>query len=141
MPVVYRVAGMEKVKVKSNLKYTSINNPNLLMDIYSAPKLAKDERRPAVIFIHGGAGAETTSKDWGVYNSWGRLTGASDLIAVTFTHRLSARKTSLADAERDLAAAIAYVRVNADSLNTDKDRICLAANSAGGALLASAMRD
>ena len=33
MPVVYRVAGMDKVKVKSNLKYSSVNNPNLLMDI------------------------------------------------------------------------------------------------------------
>ena len=141
MPVVYRVAGMDKVKVKSDLKYTSVNNPNLLMDVYSPPNLAKNERRPAVIFIHGGSGAETTPKDWGIYTSWGRLIGASDLIGVTFTHRLSARKTSLEDAASDLAAAIAYVRTNADSLNIDKDRICLAAYSAGGALLAPAMRN
>ncbi len=73
MPVVYRVAGMDKVGVKSNLKYTAVDNPNLLMD--------------------------------------------------------------------DVAAAINYVRANADSLNIDKDRICLTAYSAGGALLASAMRD
>ena len=141
MPVVYRVAGMDKVTVKSDLKYTSVNNPNLLMDVYSPPNLAKTDRRPAVIFIHGGAGAETTPKDWGIYTSWGRLIGASDLIGVTFTHRLSATKTSLEDAASDLAAAINYVRTNADSLNIDKDRICLAAYSAGGALLAPAMRD
>jgi len=141
MPVVYRVAGMDKVKVKSDLKYTSVNNPNLLMDVYSPPNLAKGEKRPAVIFIHGAAGAETTPKDWGVYTSWGRLTGASDLIGITFTHRLSARKTSLEDAVNDLAAAITYVRTNADSLNIDKDRICLAAYSAGGSLLAPAMRE
>lgn len=141
MPVVYRIAGMDKVTVKSDLKYTSVNNPNLLMDVYSPPNLAKNERRPAVIFIHGGAGAETTPKDWGIYTSWGRLIGASDLIGVTFTHRLSATKTSLEDSASDLAAAISYVRTNADSLNIDKDRICLAAYSAGGALLAPAMRD
>jgi acetyl esterase/lipase len=141
MPVVYRVAGMDKVTVKSDLKYTSVNNPNLLMDVYSPPNLAKNERRPAVIFIHGGAGAEYTPKDWGIYTSWGRLIGASDLIGVTFTHRLSATKTSLEDAASDLAAAITYVRTNADSLNIDKDRICLAAYSAGGVLLAPAMRD
>jgi acetyl esterase/lipase len=141
MPVVYRVAGMDKVTVKSDLKYTSVNNPNLLMDVYSPPNLAKNERRPAVIFVHGGAGAEYTPKDWGIYTSWGRLIGASDLIGVTFTHRLSATKTSLEDAASDLAAAITYVRTNADSLNIDKDRICLAAYSAGGVLLAPAMRD
>ncbi len=141
MPVVYRVAGMDKVRVKSDLKYTDANDPNLLMDVYSPPDLAKGEKRPAVIFIHGGSGAETTPKDWGVYTSWGRLVGASDLIGVTFTHRLTAQKTSLEDAERDLAAAIAYVRANADSLNIDRDRICLAAYSAGGALLAPIMRD
>ncbi len=140
MPVVYKIAEMDKVKVKSNLKYTDVNNPNLLMDIYSLPSL-KTRRRPAVIFIHGGAGAETTPKDWGIYTSWGRLAGASNFVGVTFTHRLTGRKTSLEDAERDLAAAINYVRANAESLGVDKDRICLAAYSAGGVLLSSAMRD
>ena len=57
-PVVYSVPGMEKVAVKSNLKYTDADNPNLLMDVYTPPGLAKGERRPAVIFIHGSAGAE-----------------------------------------------------------------------------------
>ncbi len=141
MPVVYRVAGMDKVKIKSDSKYTDVNKPNLLMDVYSPPNLATGEKRPAVIFIHGGAGAETTPKDWGIYTSWGRLVGASDLIGVVFTHRLTAQKTSLEDGANDLAAAINYVRSNADSLNIDRDRICLAAYSAGGALLAPAMRD
>lgn len=141
MPVVYRVAGMDKVKVKSDLKYTDVNNPNLLMDIYSPPNLAKGEKRPAVIFIHGSAGAEAAPKNWGVYTSWGRLVGASGLIGVNFTHRLTGRKTSLEDAASDLAASINYVRANADSLNIDKDRICLAAYSGGGVLLAPAMRD
>src|SRR4051812_22784012 len=63
MPVVYRVAGMDKVKIKSDLKYTDANDPNLLMDVYSPPNLAKGEKRPAVIFVHGGSGAETTPKD------------------------------------------------------------------------------
>lgn len=141
MPVVYRVAGMDKVKVKSDLKYTDVNNPNLLMDVYSPPNLAKGEKRPAVIFIAGGAGEETTPKDWGFYTSWGRLIGASGLIGVNFTHRLTAQKASLEDGASDLAAAINYVRTNADSLGIDKDRICLAAYSAGGALLATTMRD
>ncbi len=33
MPVVYRVPGMDKVQVKSDLKYTGVNEPPLLMDV------------------------------------------------------------------------------------------------------------
>src|SRR4051812_3473173 len=66
-PVVYSVPGMEKVTVKSNLKYTTVDNPNLLLDVYTPPGLSKGERRPAVIFIHGSAGAEARAKDWGIY--------------------------------------------------------------------------
>ena len=116
-PVVYRVAGMDKVRVKSNLKYTDVDNPNLLMDVYSPPNLAKGEKLPAVIFIHGAAGAEYKPKDWGFYISWGRLVGASGFIGVNFTHRLSGQKTSLEDSAGDVAAVINYIRANADSLN------------------------
>jgi acetyl esterase/lipase len=141
MPVVYRTAGMEKVKVKSDLKYTNVNNPFLLMDVYSPPDLAKGEKRPAVLFIHGGAGEETTPKDWGFYVSWGKLVAASGMVGVTFTHRLSAQKASLAAAADDVTAAINYVRANADTLNVDRERICLVAYSAGGPMLSMAMRD
>jgi acetyl esterase/lipase len=141
MPVVYRIPGMDGVKVKSNLKYTDVGDPNLLMDVYNPPDLKKGEKRPAVIFIHGGAGSQTTPKDWGLYTSWGRLVAASGLTAVIFTHRLSAEKASLQDGASDLAAAIGYARANADTLGIDKTRLCLAAYSAGGALLASTLRD
>ncbi|HEX8291783.1 MAG TPA: hypothetical protein VF570_08520, partial [Pyrinomonadaceae bacterium] len=66
-PVVYTVPGMDRVTVKSNLKYTTADNPHLLMDVYTPPGLAKGERRPAVLFIPGSAGAEARAKDWGIY--------------------------------------------------------------------------
>ena len=141
MPVVYRVQGMDKIKVKSDLKYTGVNNPHLLMDVYTSLELAKGERRPAVLFIHGGAGAESTPKDWGIYTSWGRLVAASGMVGVTFTHRLGFPKPLLAEAASDVSAALDYIRTHADSLNIDKDRICLAAYSAGGPMLSIAMRD
>lgn len=140
-PVVYSVQGMEKVTVKSNLKYTDADNPNLLMDVYTPPGLAKGERRPAVIFIHGSAGAEARAKDWGVYVSWGRLAAASGLVGVTFTHRLGYPKPFLIDAESDVRAAVNYVRAHADALGVDGDRLCLAAYSGGGPLLSAAMRE
>ena len=141
MPVVYTVPGMEKVAVKTNIKYTSVADPNLLMDVYTPPNLAKADKLPAVIFVHGGGGSEFTAKDWGIYTSWGRLIAASGLVAVTFTHRLTPQKRSIEDSAADLQAAIDHVRGNADSLNIDKDRLCLAAFSAGGVLLAPSIRD
>jgi acetyl esterase/lipase len=141
MPVVLKVPDMDKVKVRADLKYTDAADKNLLMDVYTPPNLQKGEKLPAVIFVHGGAGSEFTAKDWGIYTSWGRLIGASGLAAVTFTHRLAPQRKSFDDSAGDLDAAINYVRSNADTLHIDKDRICLAAFSAGGVLLSSAMRD
>src|SRR5213079_610931 len=139
MPVVYKVPGMDKVKVVQNLKYTKTDDPNILMDLYLPPNLAKAEKRPVVIFIHGGAKTEYTPKDWGIYTTWGRLVAASGFVGVTFTHRLEYPNPSLEKAAADVRDAINYVRSNADKYRVDKDRICLSAYSAGGPLLTLAL--
>ena len=141
MPVVYQVPGMDKVAVKSNFKYTDADDPYLLMDVYMPPGLTKSARCPAVVFVHGGAGEETTPKDWGVFVSWGKLVAASGMAGVTFTHRLTPQKESLVDASTDVTQAISYLRANADSLGINRERIGLVAYSAGGPLLSMAMRD
>src|SRR5438034_8299490 len=140
MPVVLKVPEMDKVKVVENLKYTKSDDPNVLMDIYIPPDLSENEKRPAVIFLHGGAKTAYTPKDWGVYTSWGRLIAASGFVGVTFTHRLEYPTASLEKAAVDVLDAVKYVRVNADKYHIDKERICLIAYSAGGPLLTSAMR-
>src|SRR6266436_3043529 len=140
MPVVLKAPGMENVKVVENLKYTKSDDPNVLMDIYIPPDLSENEKRPAVIFLHGGAKTDYTPKDWGVYTSWGRLIAASGFVGVTFTHRLEYPNASLEKAATDVRDAINYVRSNADKYHIDKERICLIAYSAGGPLLTLAMR-
>jgi acetyl esterase/lipase len=142
MPVVYKLPGMDRVAVKKDLNYKPAEtNPPLKMDVYSPPEAARGEKRPAVIFIHGGAGAETNPKNWGVYITWGKLVAASGLVGVTFTHRLGFPKTLITEGAADVADAIAYVRANSDALGVDKDRICLASYSAGGPMLSTAMRE
>lgn len=138
MPVVYQIPNMEEVKVKSDLRYTE--EAHALMDVYIPPGLKNDERRPAVVYIHGGVPPGAPAKNMGVFKSWGRLAAASGLIGVTFTHRLGYPKPMLADAANDVMAAVNYVRTNADSLNIDKDRLCLAAYSGGGPMLSMALR-
>ncbi|HEX8921693.1 MAG TPA: alpha/beta hydrolase [Pyrinomonadaceae bacterium] len=140
-PVVYKLAGMEQARVISNLNYTGTESPYRKMDVYVPAGVARNERLPAVVFLHGGAAERFTPKDWGIYTSWGRLIAASRMVGVTFTHRLGFPKTLLTEGASDVNDAINYIRANADSLNIDKDRMCLIAFSAGGPLLSTAMRE
>lgn len=139
-PVVYRLPEMDAVTVHSNLKYSDVDNPFLLMDVYTPADYSRGATLPIVMFIHGGAGAQYKPKDWGFFQSWGRLIAASGMAAVMFTHRLGYPKPCLAEAALDLGNALDYIRSNAPSFNTDPDRIGLMAWSAGGPLLSSAMQ-
>ena len=109
-PVVYRVPGMENIHVRPNLKYTNADDANLLMDLYTPIGGAVS---PIVLCIHGAAGPQYKPKDWGIFQSWGRLLGASGLAAAIFTHRLGYPKHLLAEAGDDVHQAIEYVRAQA----------------------------
>jgi acetyl esterase/lipase len=140
-PVVYSVPGMERVEVKKDLVYKPADDPNMRMDVYTPPGLAAGARLPAVVFLHGGAPTRTRPKDWGIYQSWGRLVAASGMAAVTFTYRIGFPASHLAESGGDVADAIAYVRAHADELKIDRDRLCLAAYSAGGPMLGPYLRN
>ena len=143
-PVVYAVPGMERVAVKKDLVYATDGDARLAMDVYSPPPGAGGPaRRPAVLFIHGGVGPEfpVRPKDWGIYRSWGRLAAASGLAGVTFNHRVGFPDPALGKGAGDLRDAIAFVRGHAEDLGIDPDRLALAAYSAGGPLLADAIRE
>jgi acetyl esterase/lipase len=130
---------MTRVKVTKNLIYKRASAEELKMDVYSPPG---KQRRPAVIFIHGGRiprNLLTTPKDWGAYVSLGQLVAASGFVGVTFNHRFYAWE-SLGDSQSDVMDLIAYVRDNAESLGVDKDRIILWALSAGGIFLSQPLQ-
>jgi acetyl esterase/lipase len=134
-PVVYSVSGMDKVQVRKDLVYKKTDDPNMRMDVYLPAGLAAGEKRPAVIFLHGGAPTQYKPKDWGIYGSWGRLVAASGMVAVTFTYRLGFPKTIILDGASDVADALSYVHAHAGELGIDDQRLCLAAYSAGGPML------
>lgn len=134
-PVVYSLPGMDRVETITDRKYSSASDANLLLDVYLPPGLKAGERRPVVMFIHGGAGSASRAKDWGIYRSWGRLAAAAGFIGVTFNHRLGYPNPELENSASDVSAAIDYVRDNAASFNADPDRMCLSAYSAGGPML------
>jgi hypothetical protein len=89
-PIVLSVPGMDNVEVRRDITYKRADNTDLKMDITIPPGLAAGVRVPAVFFIHGGFLPRKITflpKEWGVYQSYGRLAAASGLVGVTFNHR------------------------------------------------------
>jgi acetyl esterase/lipase len=111
------------------------------MDVYAPSSPTTRELSPIVVLIHGAAGAQYRPKDWGLFQSWGRLIAAAGMVAVLFTHRLGYPKPMLAEGAFDLHNALDYIRACADSFNADRNRLGLVAWSGGGPLLSTALQD
>jgi acetyl esterase/lipase len=139
--VVYEVPGMEQVRVKEDIPYKGEDHWRFAMDVYYPPALNEKDRLPAIIFIHGDGGTDNW-KDARPFQSWGELTAASGMIAITFNHRFSDEGKSIRDAAGDIDDLLKYVRTHADSLGIDKDRLGIFALSYGNIIgLRTALRD
>jgi acetyl esterase/lipase len=144
--IYYEPPGMDAAIVTRDVTYrtASLNGrPHAFaLDVYRPPNLAGPARLPALIFVHGGLTLQQpkTAKDWGIYQSWGRVAAASGLVGVTFNHRLTTND-NVAEGSDDLKALVATVRANAAAWNIDPDRLCLAFYSAGGTLASLPLRE
>jgi len=119
-----------KYEVSSeDVVYAKPDGLDLLARIYR-PKLSSDKPLHAVIDVHPGA--------WNYHNRLqGRLyneaLAASGMVVFAIDFRQGpAFKHPIAS--RDVTAAVRFVRVNADKLGVDADRIGLIGSSAGGHL-------
>ena len=141
-PVVLTLPDMEQVRVHSNLIYSANDDPNLRLDVYQPPVQPSNSPFPLVLLVHGGAGAALRPKDWGFFQSWGRLLAAAGMVAVTFTHRLAGPPDMLlTEAAADVQDALQFARQNASQWNADGDRVGVAAWSLGGTLLSGLLRE
>ncbi|MFZ5814040.1 MAG: alpha/beta hydrolase [Bacillota bacterium] len=129
--IVLPTPGPDQVEIRREIVYKSAGALTLKLDLYrpTAPG-----PHPAVIFVHGDAPGPVLAdaKDWGQYRSWGELTAASGLAAVTFTHRSTERLTRAEEALSDVTDLLAYVRQHAGELGIDPERLGLWVCSAGG---------
>lgn len=143
--IVYRVSGMEQVRAQKDLTYKRVGDVELKMDVYAPLNLPSGARRPAVVFVHGGAlpsNLRTKAKEWGVYVSHGQLAAATGFVGITFNHRFYGwDKKALTDAQNDVSDALAFIREHGERFGVDKDRICLWSLSAGSLLLNRAISD
>ena len=141
-PIVYSTPGMREVQPRKDLVYKTVGDENLLADLYLPAGGQASAPYPIVAFIHGAVpeGIGIKPKDWAVFVSWAKLIASSGMAAITFNQRLCWKNgfdpSGVSAGAADTEDLIRYVRDNSKSLGVDPDRICIAAFSAGGPLLA-----
>jgi acetyl esterase/lipase len=145
--VVYEVPGMDVVEVRRDIPYKTADGKALEMDVYQPAGLAQGERRPGVMFVHGGPlppGVLTEQvpqpKNWGTFVSYGELVAASGLVGVTFNHRYRSLE-ALHISVGDVAAAIGYFREHGADFHLDSDRLALWVFSGAGPDLSLPLRE
>ena len=144
-PIVYKVPGMETVDIHRDIAYKTADGADLKMDIYVPPGLPAGTRVPVIFFVHGGYLPRTITflpKEWGVFQSYGRLAAASRFVGVTFNHRYWGwKREDMEMSFGDVLDAIRFVRGHAEAYRVDPDRVALWAFSGGGPHLTIPMRE
>ncbi len=122
----------QAVKVERNITFARAGGRNLHLDVHSpAQPAAPDERRPALVQIHGGG--------WvlGFKDRQGQLLmdhlAARGWVCFNVDYRLSPMAT-FPDHLIDVNRAIAWIRDHADDYGIDPDFIAVTGGSAGGHL-------
>lgn len=134
-PVLCQIPGMDAVSVRRDIEYRTAATGPLTMDLYRPPD-SKSARLPAVIFVSGYSDVGLQAflgcklKDWEAYISWGKLTAASGLVAITY---------SATEPTADLPALLQHIRQNAASLGIDEHRIGLWGCSGNGPMTLSTL--
>ena len=134
--VVYKIPGQEAVTIRRDVEYRADDTGVQTMDIYYPPDLKSGARIPAVVFVSGFSDLGLQKmlgcklKEMGSYISWGQLTAASGLAAITYTNREPAA---------DIHALLQYVRQNAASFGMDENRIGLWACSGNAPMALSVL--
>jgi len=118
--VVFRLPNEDAVTIRRDVAYRQSETGARTMDIYYPPDFSDGAKVPAVIFVSGYSDPGFQKmlgcklKDMESYISWGRLTAASNLVAITY---------SAIDPVADAAALLDFLKPNAASLGIDSERI------------------
>ena len=118
------------VDVRKDIEYGTANGKRLLLDAYVPP--AGDDRRPAVVMIHGGGWRAGDKASW---RPEAEQLAAKGWVAFSINYRLDEPAVFPAEID-DAQAAVRWVRAHADEYQVDPARIAAIGESAGGHLTA-----
>jgi hypothetical protein len=124
--VLYRVPGVDDVRVRRDEPYSESDAGGLTMDLYYPPDSSSGVRLPAIVIVAGfpDPGCQRILgcrfKEMGSSTSWARLMAASGMVAIAYTNR---------EPVEDIQALLHHVRHNAGALGIDENKIGLWASS------------
>ncbi len=115
--------------------YRTVGERGLRVHRFAPAGLAPGERRPAMVWIHGGAWRGGAAD---VFFPHARYLATRGIVAFSIEYRLvSPSSLGVADCVEDCRAAIRYLRAHAAELGIDPARIAVGGDSAGGHLAAA----
>ena len=116
--------------------YKTVGKRELKLFIQNPPNWKASDKRPALVFFHGGGWKGGAAKQ---FTPQSRHFAARGLVCVQVQYRtLGARPDPPGECMEDAKSALRWVRSHAAEMGVDADRIAAGGGSAGGHLAASA---
>ncbi len=117
------------------LTYKTAPSGPLSLAVFNPTAWKSSDKRPLVVFIHGGA---WTAGDGKVFYPHARYFASRGAVAVSIDNRLQTQTGSgISECLMDCKSAMRYLRAHASSLGIDPVRIVALGDSAGGHLAAA----
>ncbi|MFA5992154.1 MAG: alpha/beta hydrolase [Candidatus Pacearchaeota archaeon] len=129
----------DDIKTISNLEYSNVNSPPLLLDLY-LPLNSSFKKLPVIILVHGGGWDGGMKED---LSSVALEVAKHGYATVSVDYSWSS-KSKFPKQIEDLNASVLWIKQHAEEYNLDKEKIGLIGFSAGGhlaSLLAVQSRD
>ncbi len=126
--LVYRLPGMDDVRVREGIEYARTDSGPLAFDLY-LPKSPAATPPPVVLFVNGVDDPPgMPMRRWGGYRDWGRLCAVRGLAAIV-------HDTRRGHVREDPAALLAWLRREGAGIGVDGSNVivwCSSANTGAG---------
>ena len=127
-----KAGGREKLTSAGGVAhvYKQVGAMELRLYVFTPPERKPGERRPAILFFHGGG---FVSGDPSSYLDQCKHFAARGMVAITAAYRLKGQENANAlDSCLDGKSAVRWVRAHADELGVEPGRLAVGGGSAGG---------
>lgn len=125
-----RVAPSAETLVERNVIYRQLGNRALHLDLFRPLGESKSDKKPAVLLVHGGG---WRSGNRSLQEPMATFLANQGFVTATVEYRLSLEAPYPA-AVQDIKSALGWLRVNAERLGIDPNRIAILGASAGAQL-------
>ena len=129
---IYAQIVIDNIEIESHI-YKTRGLKRLELTVFQPAHKETDEKLPAIIFFHGGGLRERHTWEFRPQSAYLVNRG---MVAVVATYTVKRHGRTIFESIADAKSAIRWIRVHADELGIDENRIAAGGGSAGGYLAA-----